>query len=163
MTFYTALNLFSFFFSLSTELSDILGKQFKRRTLIFGRIISEQVFAECLLSCRQRSNYRLRLTVSRCLSAQPESIRRNIRERINGFILRNQLAFPTKILKTGRFGVIKFNVFYYSFLLRHTAESGCVPKAVRGHEAVTHKRMGVRPSSGVQIHVEVFKNKEFTE
>ena len=30
-------------------------------------------------------------------------------------------------------------------LLRHTAEPSCVLKAARGHEAVTHNRMGVRP------------------
>ena len=37
-------------------------------------------------------------------------------------------------------------------LLRHTAEPSCVLKAARGHEAVTHNRMGVRPPpSGVEI------------
>jgi hypothetical protein len=54
------------------------------------------------------------------------------------------------MLKTGRFGVINFNVS----LLRHTTEPSCVLKAARGHEAVTHKRMGVRPPSGVCILVE---------
>ena len=61
------------------------------------------------------------------------------------------------MLKTGRFGVINFNVFYYSSLLRHTAEPSCVLKAARGHEAVTHKRMGARPSSGVRILVETME------